>query len=214
MKSQANPLVAAALSAGLLLPPIHAAVAPYSGTEANTVFLFHLDESEGSAAANAASGASASPLQALTIDGNPLTAGAAVNTEFLWGSPAFPGFGTAVDLSGGDDLAIAVDVTGLSSVPDGTFVASGSPDADNHTEYRLGLVPNSGRSRFAAVHTAGGTIEWPSQPGTSFKIERSINLSTWTELLPAPVTGAGSTTTYTDPAPPAGKAFYKVTLNP
>ena len=133
MKTQTNPLVAVVLSIGLLWPSVHAAVAPYSGADANTVFLFHLDETDGSTANNAAAGAAASAFDGLTVDGNPLTTGAAVNVTTLWGATAFPGFGTAANLSGGDDLGIPVDVTGPSAVPDGTFVASGSTNADNIT---------------------------------------------------------------------------------
>jgi hypothetical protein len=133
MKSQTNPLVAVVLSTGLIWPTTQAAVAPYSGSEANTAFLFHLDETSGSVAVNSASGAAASPLQGLTVDGNPLTAGAATNVTSLWGAVAFSGFGTAANLSGGDDLGIPIDVTGPSAVPDGTFVVSGSPNADNIT---------------------------------------------------------------------------------
>ena len=134
MKSPTNPLVAVVLSTGLIWPTTQAAVAPYSGSEANTVFLFHFDDTSGSAAVNSASGAAASPLQGLTVDGNPLAAGGiATNVSTLWGATAFPGFGTAVNLSASDDLGIPIDVTGSSAVPDGTFVVSGSPNADNLT---------------------------------------------------------------------------------
>ncbi|MCW1921619.1 hypothetical protein OKA05_03585 [Luteolibacter arcticus] len=131
MKSQANPLVAVVLSTGMLWPLTQAAVTPYSGSEANTAFLFHLDDTSGSVAANSASGAAASKLQALTVDGNPLSGtGAATNVTTLWGGVAFPGFGTAANLSGADDLGLPIDVTGPSAVPDGTFVASGGTNAD------------------------------------------------------------------------------------
>jgi hypothetical protein len=133
MKLQTNPLVAVVLSTGLIWPATHAAIAPYSGSEANTVFLFHLDESSGSTAVNSASGAAASPLQGLTVDGNPLTAGVATNVTSLWGAVAFSGFGTAANLSGGDDLGIPIDVTGPAAVPDGTFVAPGGTNPDNIT---------------------------------------------------------------------------------
>lgn len=84
---------------------------------------------------------------------------------------------------------------------------------DNLTEFRLGLIPTSGSSRFAATGGAGGSIQWPSATGTTFKIERSINLGSWA-TLEAAYPGAAGSTPYTDPAPPLGKAFYRVTLNP
>jgi hypothetical protein len=133
MKSQTNPLVAVVLSTGLIWPIAEAAVAPYASADADTVFLFHLDETSGSAANNSASGVAASALKGLTVDGNPLASGVATNVTTLWNAVAFPGFGTAANLSGGDDLGIPIDVTGPSDVPDGTFVASGSTNADNLT---------------------------------------------------------------------------------
>lgn len=84
---------------------------------------------------------------------------------------------------------------------------------DNLTEFRLGLIPNSGSSRFAATGGTGGSIQWPSVTGVTFKIERSDNLSDWT-TLEAAYPGTAGSTSYTDPAPPTGKAFYRVTLNP
>lgn len=96
--------------------------------------------------------------------------------------------------------------------------ATGDYDHDetnNLAEYRLGLVPNSGSSRFAATRSASGQLQWPSVVGVTFKIERSTSLAagSWTALENA-FPGTAGTTSYTDPAPPAGKAFYKVTLNP
>lgn len=98
----------------------------------------------------------------------------------------------------------------------GDFDHDGS---DNLTEFRLGLIPNNGSSRFAVLTASHGTgthtITWPSQTGTTFKIERSTSLAaaSWTELQAAYAGTAGSTT-YTDSSAPAGKAFYRVTLNP
>ena len=88
-------------------------------------------------------------------------------------------------------------------------------DTNNLAEYRLGLVPNSGSSRFAATHGAGGQLQWPSVTGVTFKIERSTTLAagSW-EPLENAFPGTAGTATYTDPNPPVGKAVYKVTLNP
>ena len=50
----------------------------------------------------------------------------------------------------------------------------------------------------------------------TFRIERSTSLGTWTELettYPAAASPA-TTTTYTDGSAPAGKAFYRIGLNP
>ncbi|WP_193214642.1 laminin G domain-containing protein [Luteolibacter marinus] len=84
---------------------------------------------------------------------------------------------------------------------------------DNLTEYRLGLIPNNGSSRFAATRAAGGEIQWPSVVGVTFKIERSTTLTGTWDLLQATFPGTAGTASFTDPAPPAGKAFYRITLN-
>ncbi|MEO5716451.1 MAG: hypothetical protein ABIT37_23435 [Luteolibacter sp.] len=89
----------------------------------------------------------------------------------------------------------------------------------NLTEFRLGLIPNSGSSRFAVSSTqatAGNfTLTWPSKTGVTFKIERSTSLATgsWSTLQAA-YPGTAGTTTYNDATAPTGAAFYKVTLNP
>jgi hypothetical protein len=133
MKNQTLPLISIAAGAGLLMQVGQAAVSPYQGSEANTVYLFNFNETTGSSAVNSASGAAALSFDALTVDGNPLTAGLATNITGLFGATAFPGFGTAVNLSGGADLGIPLDVTGPGGTPDGVFVASGSPNADDIT---------------------------------------------------------------------------------
>lgn len=96
--------------------------------------------------------------------------------------------------------------------------ATGDQDSDgtnNLAEYRLGLIPNNGSSRFAATRSSSGQLQWPSVTGVTFKIERSTTLAagSW-QVLENAFPGTAVTAAYTDPAPPAGKAFYKVTLNP
>jgi rhamnogalacturonan endolyase len=90
------------------------------------------------------------------------------------------------------------------------------PDSDgtsNLTEFRLGLDPKSGASSFRAAATRGSggfTVTWPSAPGLSFQIRRATSpAGPWLTL--STVTGAGS---FTDSAPPQGRAFYQVVLLP
>lgn len=97
---------------------------------------------------------------------------------------------------------------GLGQPATGDFDNDGT---DNLAEFRLGLIPNNGASRFAASIT-GATLQWPSNTGTSFTVQRSTDLANWTTV--STVTGTAGSASYTDPAPPAGKAFYKVILNP
>ncbi len=99
----------------------------------------------------------------------------------------------------------------LDQTAEGDFDHDGT---DNLTEYRLGLIPNSGSSLFVASRAANGLIQWPSVTGVSFTVSRSTTLAagSWTNIATVP--GTAGTASYTDPAPPAGKAFYRITLNP
>jgi hypothetical protein len=98
--------------------------------------------------------------------------------------------------------------------------SAGDLDSDgtnNLTEFRLGLIPNDGTSRFAISRDAGsGQLTWPSNGGLTFRIERSTTLGTWTVLNAAYPAAASParTTGFTDGSPPLGKAFYRVGLNP
>ena len=100
--------------------------------------------------------------------------------------------------------------------------AAGDPDADgtdNLAEFRLGLDPNSSASRFGIATTDtnpadGFTIAWPSAAGVTFTVKRTTDMATWTTLTATLPAGSGGSTQYTDPSPPAGKAFYRVELNP
>jgi hypothetical protein len=87
---------------------------------------------------------------------------------------------------------------------------SADPDGDgtsNLVEFRLGLNPMSGSSFFAG-HLSGSTITWPAANGVQFTIQRSTTLGGWDNV--ATVTATGSTASWTDLAPPSGKAFYRV----
>lgn len=106
----------------------------------------------------------------------------------------------------------------LDEIDTGDFDNDGT---DNLTEFRLGLIPNSGTSRFAAVTTDGNpddgfTLTWPSLAGTTFNIWRSYDLAGWTEIASGVTAspGAATSTNHTDatPVPPDKKAFYRVEL--
>lgn len=86
---------------------------------------------------------------------------------------------------------------------------------NNPTEYRLGLIPNSGSSFFATSRNAtSGQLSWPSVVGVTFKVYRSTTLvgGSWSDI--ATVAGTSGTATYIDPTPPVGKAFYRIGLQP
>jgi hypothetical protein len=117
--------------------------------------------------------------------------------------------------SDSDGMADAWETTyfgGLGQTATGDFENDGT---DNLTEFRLGLIPNNGSSSFVAARGNVGLIQWPSVTGVTFRIERSTSLapSSWT-VLETNLPGSADTTSYTDPSPPVGKAFYKIGLNP
>ena len=93
--------------------------------------------------------------------------------------------------------------------------AAGDYDGDgtsNLTEFRLGLIPNNGSSVFAVSMSAAGHLQWPSAVGVTFTVQRSTTLGSWTNIATVP--GTAGTASYTDPAPPSGKAFYRILLEP
>ncbi|MEO5915964.1 MAG: PA14 domain-containing protein [Luteolibacter sp.] len=95
--------------------------------------------------------------------------------------------------------------------------ATGDFDNDgtnNLTEFRLGLIPNSGTSMFAAVRSTAGVIQWPSAVGVTFTIERSTDLAASWQVLNSSFPGTAGMASFTDTVPPAGKAFYRIKLNP
>lgn len=113
------------------------------------------------------------------------------------------------DDDGMDDTWETTHFGDISQTGGGDFDADGT---DNLTEYRLGLHPGSGSSRFAVTRGTAGQLEWPSAPGVSFTVQRSENLTGWTDIATIP--GTAGTASYTDPAPPTGQAFYRILLKP
>jgi hypothetical protein len=130
-------------------------------------------------------------------------------SEFL-----IPVVGNDTDSDGMDDTWETTYFGGLGQT------AVGDSDGDgtsNLTEYRLGLVPNSGNSRFTATRAASGMISWPSAVGVKFDVQRSTTLAvgSWETISPpAGIDGTAGTTGFSDPTPPLNNAFYRVVLRP
>ena len=57
-----------------------------------------------------------------------------------------------------------------------------------------------------------GRIEWPGAAGLTFTVQRSTTLGGWREI--ATVDGVAPVTGFTDPDPPAGRAFYRIRFTP
>jgi hypothetical protein len=112
----------------------------------------------------------------------------------------------------GDGMLDSWEIASFGNLDQAAAADFDNDGTDNLTEFRLGLTANSGSSRFALTGGAGSSIQWPSVTGVTFKIERSTTLTGW-NVLEASYPGTAVTTSYTDPAPPAGRAFYRVTLN-
>jgi hypothetical protein len=95
--------------------------------------------------------------------------------------------------------------------------ATGDNDGDgtnNLTEFRLGLNPVSGNSRFAATRNGAGLIQWPSVVGVTFTVERSTTLAIGSWTTAGTVPGTAGTASFTPSSPAAGKEFYRVLLQP
>ena len=90
--------------------------------------------------------------------------------------------------------------------PDLDSDGDGTPD---EVEARLGLDPADGSSRFA-MEITGGSIRWPGAAGVSFTIQRSTGAAGMTWETIATVPGAAGVNSFTDPNPPAGRAFYRI----
>jgi autotransporter-associated beta strand protein len=144
-----------------------------------------------------------------------------LGTITLAGLP--PGLGAHLSTRQPGTLALVIDDSDEDGLPDsweiqhfGNLSASPGDDpdrdgTDNRTEWLLGLDPRSAASAFRARWQAG-VLEWPSAPGLSFSVHRSADLAQWQKLATIPASAAGSTTRFTDPAPPPQRTFYRVAL--
>src|SRR5690606_27689285 len=124
----------------------------------------------------------------------------------------FPALEGDSDGDGMDDAWEMMHFGNLDQDATGDFDNDGT---DNLTEFRLGLDPTDGSSRFAASLDSNGMVQWPSVEGVSFTIQRSTTLleGSWV-TLEEDFAGTAGTASDTDPNPPAGKAFYRIILNP
>lgn len=121
----------------------------------------------------------------------------------------FPSGGNDLDADGMDDAWETANFGGTTETATGDFDGDGT---DNLTEFRLGLTPTSGNSRFVVTRGSGGLLEWPSTTGVNFSVQRSTTLGAWTTIATVP--GTAGTASFTDPSPPAGSAFYRIALEP
>lgn len=102
------------------------------------------------------------------------------------------------------------------------FQSATAPDPDLDTdgdgttdaaEVRLGLNPANANSRFTLTRV-GQELRWPSNTGLPFIVQRSNSLSGTGWQTIATISGTAGIATFTDPSSPAGRAFYRVGLNP
>jgi hypothetical protein len=110
------------------------------------------------------------------------------------------------DSDGMDDEWETNHFGGLSQDGDSDQDADGT---NNRTEFRLGLDPKDGSSRFRATLSLSGQLEWPSAAGVTFAIQRAENPEgKWSTLSIQP--GTPTMASYTDPTPPPDRAFYRI----
>lgn len=116
----------------------------------------------------------------------------------------------------GDGLPDAWENTNFGNLDQ---TAAGDPDGDgsrNLVEFLLGLDPNDGAERFAAsvagTPAAGLTLTWPSQPGLTFTVRSSTDLTDWTTVeATLPAADAPATTTSWTSGPLVGpRRFFRV----
>ena len=115
--------------------------------------------------------------------------------------------------------AAGVDPLGSNASRANDFDGDGT---NNGVEYVLKLTPNSGVSRFAVIPTGdpatGLTLSWPSQPGITFTVRSSADMTDWSFVeatVPAAASPAAATSWNTGPlAPGSVKKFYRVEFNP
>ncbi len=101
------------------------------------------------------------------------------------------------------------------------YAAKGGPaqdaDADGQTnkaEWLARTDPRNGADRFEVFSTTrdgrGFKLRWLAREGVSYRVTRSSDLKTWTELPDSRVTGSGAQAEAADSAPPQGRALYRV----
>lgn len=88
------------------------------------------------------------------------------------------------------------------------FTGMNDASADN-LSFVLTEKPDPYRIVAYGQSTNGWTLQVASRTNRFYTLERSANLSSWTEIL-APIQGTGGALTLVDPNPPAGQAFYRV----
>jgi autotransporter-associated beta strand protein len=122
-----------------------------------------------------------------------------------------------IDDSDEDGLPDSWELANFGNLAQGPSDDKDSDGTSNLAEYRLGLDPRSGASAFRGNGyrtEAGFQLSWPSYAGLWFQIRRSDSPSgSWTVIGTQPA-GSGLITTFTDPAPPDGRAFYQILLQP
>jgi len=127
---------------------------------------------------------------------------------------------TTVDGSAYDAWAqsFGINPQGPNGGPGDDFDGDGT---SNLAEFRLGLIPNSGSSRFSTSvsRNAGDgsvTLTWPSQPGLTFNITSSTTLTAFaTPEATVPAAAApAATTTWTSGPQADPKKFFRVEFTP
>ena len=109
-----------------------------------------------------------------------------------------------------EDVLLPFHQGGVDVDPNADSDQDGTSDA---AEIRLGLDPNDSTSRFAASWSEAG-LQWPGASGITFTVQRSSGNQgiDWQSI--ATLSGTDGINTWTDPSPPAGRAFYRVGFNP
>ncbi|MCB1131007.1 MAG: right-handed parallel beta-helix repeat-containing protein [Verrucomicrobiae bacterium] len=183
-----------------------------------------------------ASAPAGSPSLALAIDGNPVSTRTVNGTVSIDSSfvATLSQHSLRISATGSaEEVQVSlVRITRVTSASDsdhdtlrdqwefswfGNLQSSADSDSDHDgsndaVEQALGLDPTSGADFFHCDMTGDGVLEWPSASGIDFTVWRSGNLVDWDDIAIVP--GLETTTSFIDPSPPEGGAFYRVSFGP
>ncbi|MES2705173.1 MAG: hypothetical protein V4726_01090 [Verrucomicrobiota bacterium] len=126
--------------------------------------------------------------------------------EFTRAVPAYPATGSTgwlLPLAGGENVTLDPFVTVESGGTD--------PPEQGMASRITGVPAGAAPAGLVLRWNSGGTVtlDFSGAAGLKYTVQRSMDLITWPDQWTV-TAGAGGTATFTDTAPPSGRAFYRV----
>ena len=129
-------------------------------------------------------------------DGDPVTVSAV--TQGTSGTVSFTGSGITYDAT----VATVGPDTFTYTVTDGISTATGTVSVNVTASAGANILGLSGSVPEITVSFAG-------MPGSTYAVDRSTDLVTWTELTTSAATGSDGLVNFIDTSAPAGAAYYR-----